>query len=213
MQVDPNIETLNLDPQVFGLPPAMPIPPRRVYQRGAKSLTWTAEDRNGDKLVYDVSYKQVNETNFKLLRSDLHDNFLTLDGLALADGRYVFKVSAKDSPSNPLSQMLAGERTGEPIDIDNTAPVVTAIGNAQIVSDKARITFESTEAASFIKRAEFSVDGSEWQAVYADDGISDSQKERFTVEVSLPKVGEYSVTLRVFDVNGNVGNARTVIRK
>jgi WD40 repeat protein len=213
MQIDPNIETLNLDPQVFGLPPAMPIPPRRIYQRGARSLTWTAEDRNGDKLVYDVYYKQVSETNFKLLRADLRENFLTLDGLALADGRYVFKVSAKDSPSNTLSQVLAGDRVSEPIDIDNTTPIVTAIGNAQIFGEKARVIFEATEAASFIKRAEFSVDGSEWQTVFADDGISDSGKERFTVEVSSPKAGEYSVTLRVFDANGNVGSARSLVRR
>jgi flavin-binding protein dodecin len=108
---------------------------------------------------------------------------------------------------------LTGERIGEPIDIDNTAPIVSAVGNAQIVGDKARITFEATEAASFIKRAEFSVDGSEWQSVYADDGISDSQKERYTVEISVPKAGEYTVALRVFDANGNVGNARTVGRR
>ncbi len=213
MQIDPNVEMLNLDPQLFGLPPAMPIPPRRVYQRGAKSLTWTAEDRNADKLVYDVYYKEVSEINFKLLRSDLRENFLTIDGLALADGRYVFKIAAKDSLSNPLSQTLTGERTGEPIDVDNTAPTVSAVGNAQIIGDKARIIFDATEAASFIKRAEFSVDGSDWQTVYADDGISDSRKERFTVEVSLPKAGEYAIALRVFDANGNVGNARAIVRR
>lgn len=212
-QIDPNIETLNLDPQLFGLPPVVPVPPRRVYQRGAKSLTWNAEDRNGDKLVYDVYYKEVSDSTFKLIRADLHENFLTLDGLAFADGRYIFKVTAKDSPSNTLSQTLAGERISEPFDIDNSAPVVSVIGNAQIIGDKARITFEAIEAASFIKRAEFSVDGSEWNTVYADDGIADSGKERFTIEILLPKAGENSVALRVFDTNGNVGNARTAVKK
>jgi predicted carbohydrate-binding protein with CBM5 and CBM33 domain len=68
--------------------------------------------------------------------------------------------------------------------------------------------FEATDAASFLNRAEYSVNGGEWQTVYADDGISDSPRERFTIEIPLQTAGEYAVTLRVFDVNGNAGNAR-----
>ena len=213
MIIDPNIETSGIDPQVFGLPPAMTIPPRKLYQRGAKSLMWTAEDRNGDKLVYELYYKQVSESAFKLLRGDLSDNFFTLDGLAVADGRYIFKVIAKDSPSNPIPQSLAGERISEMIEVDNSQPVVFVVGTTQFIAEKARVSFEAGDVTSFIKRAEYSLDGGNWQAVYADDGISDSGKERFTIEVSLPKSGEYSITLRVFDSQGNVGNARVVVNR
>ncbi len=213
MIIDPNIETSGIDPQVFGLPPAMTIPPRKLYQRGAKSLMWTAEDRNGDKLVYELYYKEVSESTFKLLRGDLSDNFFTLDGLAVADGRYIFKVIAKDSPSNPIPQSLAGERISEAIEVDNSQPLVSAVGTAQIMGEKVRVSFEANEVTSFIKRAEYSLDGGNWQAVYADDGISDSRKERFTIDVSLPKSGEYSITLRVFDSQGNVGNARVLVKK
>ena len=211
--VDPNIETLGLDPTAFGLPAAVAIPPRRAYQRGAKALQWTAEDRNGDKLEYDLYYRGVNEKEFKLLRAGLRDNFFTLDGLALADGRYIFKVVAKDSPSNPLPLALSGEKISEPMDIDNTAPQVVAIGTPQVNGDKVRLTFEATDVSSFVSRAEYSVDGGEWQSVYADDGISDSPKERYTFEVMLKNPGEYSVTLRVFDQSGNAGNARVLVRK
>ncbi len=213
MIIDPNIETSGIDPQVFGLPPAMTIPPRKLYQRGAKSLMWTAEDRNGDKLVYELYYKEVSESTFKLLRGDLSDNFFTLDGLAVADGRYIFKVIAKDSPSNPIPQSLAGERISEAIEVDNSQPVVSAVGTTQIIGEKARVSFEASDATSFIKRAEYSLDGGNWQAVYADDGISDSGKERYTIEVLLPKAGEYSITLRVFDSQGNVGNSRILVKR
>jgi sugar lactone lactonase YvrE len=213
MMIDPNIETSGLDPQIFGLPPATPIPPRKLYQRGAKGLAWTAEDRNGDKLLFDLYFKEVGDSTFKLLRADLSDNFFTLDGLAVADGRYIFKVIAKDSPSNPLPQSLAGERITEAIDVDNTQPIITAIGSPQISGDKARVSFEGTDSSSFVKRAEYAIDGGNWQAVYADDGISDSGKERYSIEVLLPKAGEYSITLRVFDSQGNVGNARILIKK
>ena len=213
VQIDPNIELSGLNPVDFGLPAAVNIPPRKVYLRGARSLQWTAEDRNGDKLQYDVFYREVSETNFKLLRENLEDNFFTIDGAALADGRYIFKIVAKDSLSNPIGLSLSGERISEPVDIDNTPPTVSADGTPQIIGDRARVSFEANDAASYLNRAEYSINGGQWQAVFADDGISDSPKERYSLEIPLKNAGEYSIALRVFDVNGNVGSARVVVRK
>ncbi len=213
IQIDPNIESSGIDPMVFGLPPIANVPPRRIYQRGARSLQWTAEDRNGDKLEYAVYYREAGETDFKLLRENLRENFLAIDGLAFADGRYIFKIMANDAPSNPLSQVLTGEKISESVDIDNTAPIVSAIGTAQIIGDKARVSFEANEPSSYLQNAEYSVNGGEWQTVYSDDGISDGQKERYTLEIPLKNAGEYTITLRVFDANGNVGNARVLVKK
>ena len=213
LQIDPNIENSGIDPTVFGLPPIVAVAPRRVYQRGARALLWTAEDRNGDRLEYDVYYREVGENNFKLLREDLRDNFLTIDGSSLSDGRYVFKITAKDSPSNPSSQILSGEKTSEPVDIDNAPPTVSAVGTPQVTGEKSRVIFEAADAASFLQKAEYSVNGGDWQNVYADDGISDSPRERYSLEIPLKSSGEYVITLRVFDVNGNVGSARALIRR
>jgi hypothetical protein len=201
-----------MDPTLFGVVVQAPSA-RRVYQRGARALQWTAEDRNGDRLVYDVYYKEANEANFKLLKENLSDTFYTIDGQSLADGRYIFRVVAKDTISNPAGQSLTGEKLSEPFDIDNSAPTVAVAGTPQIAGDRARVTFEATETSSFLNRAEYSVNGGEWREVYADDGISDSPRERYTVEISVPAAGEYSVTLRVFDANANAGNARGVVRK
>ncbi len=212
IQIDPNIELSGLDPAAYGIP-VVAVPPRRVYQRGATALQWTAEDRNGDRVVYDIYYKEVGDAAFKLLRSDLTENFISIDGQALADGRYIFKVIVRDTPSNPASTALSGERMTEPIDIDNTAPVVTASVPGQIVIDKARVTFDAVDAASYLTRAEYSVNGGEWKPIYSDDGISDSPRERYTIEIAVPTAGEYAVTIRVYDVNANSGNARVVVRK
>jgi len=211
-QIDPNIELSGLDPVVFGIPNAA-IPPRRLYQRGATSLLWTAEDRNGDKLIYDVYYKEIGDTTYKLLRGDLTDPFIAIDGQSLADGRYIFRIVAKDSPSNPVTIALNGEKTTEPVDIDNTAPTVTGSGTPQISGDKARVSFDAIENSSYLTRAEYSVNGGEWKPVYADDGISDSPRERYTIEIPVTSSGEFVVTIRVYDVNGNAGNARVVVKK
>lgn len=212
VQLDPNIELSGLDPALFGVA----VPPssaRRVYQRGARSVQWTAEDRNGDKLLYDIFYRETNEASFKLLKADLPDTFFTVDGQSLADGRYVFRIVAKDSISNPLGQSLSGEKLSEPFEVDNSAPIVKGSDSIVLKGDRAIVSFDASETSSYLARAEFSVNGGEWREVYADDGISDGQRERYTVEIPVPAAGEYSVTLRVFDASGNAGNARVIVKK
>jgi hypothetical protein len=207
-QIDPNIALSGLDPSVFGIP-VVTVQPRKVYQRGATSLQWTADDRNGDKLVYDVFYREVADANFRPLRENIEDNFLTIDGQSLADGRYVFRVVAKDVHSNPVGEALSGDRLTEPIDIDNTPPTVTVTGPP----GASRVTFTASDKSSYLTRAEYSVNGGEWRTVYPDDGISDSPDERYTVDLQSAAPGENVVTLRVFDVNGNSGNARAVLKR
>lgn len=212
IQIDPNIENSGLDLSVFGLQNP-PQPPRRIYQRGAKSLFWTAEDRNGDKIVYDLYFRQINEVEFKLLAENLQENFYTIDGSTLADGRYIFKIVAKDSLSNPVSKTLSGERLSEPFDIDNTAPTIAQIGTTQITGDTVKIVLEATDAASYLTRAEYSINGGAWQTVYADDGISDSPRERYTLDLIIKTKGDNSVAFRVFDANGNIGIIGVPVRK
>lgn len=212
IQIDPNIELSGQEPQAFGIVVAVQ-PPRRVYQRGARSFQWTAEDRNGDKIVYDVYFRENADTSWKLLKENISENFATLDGLSLADGRYLIRVVAKDSPSNPAGIALTGERVSESFVIDNSQPTVIVSGTPQVTGNRARIVFKANDRASYVARAEYSVNGGEWRTVFADDGISDGPDERYSVEVPVDAAGEYSVTLRVFDANGNVGNARAVVKR
>ena len=189
-----------------------------VEQRAEPESDWNLDtavlDVLGiDKLVFDVYYKEVSDTSFKLLRANLTDTFIAIDGQSLADGHYVFKIVARDSPSNPAGTALSGERATAPVDIDNTPPVVTAFGTPQITGDKARVVFDAMDAASYLTRAEYSVNGGEWMPVYADDGISDGPKERYTIEIGVKDAGEYAVTIRVYDVNGNAGNARITVKR
>jgi hypothetical protein len=212
MQIDPNIDTSGQPPQAFGIVVAS-VPPRRVYQRGARAFQWTAEDRNGDKLIYDVYFKAASDAEFKLLKENTPDSFVTLDGLAFADGKYLLRVVVKDLPSNTETAALRGELTSEEFAVDSTQPTVTAIGNVQVTGDRAKATFSATDTGSFITRAEYSINGGEWIPALPEDGISDSPSERYVVDVKLPTAGEYSITLRVFDATGNIGNARAVARR
>lgn len=211
IQADPNIESSGLDPSMFGI--VAQTQPRRVFQRSARALQWTAEDRNGDTLEYAVYYRSLNETSFRLLKDHVRENFYTLDGASLADGRYVFKVIASDAPDNPTSGALDGERVSEPVDLDSTPPAVRAVGSASVSGDRVRVNFEAEDATGRIKRADVSLDGGTWREVFPDDGIADSQRERFSLDLAVGGPGEHTISLRAYDNSSNVGTVSVVIRR
>ncbi|MDQ3585933.1 MAG: hypothetical protein M3407_09195 [Acidobacteriota bacterium] len=211
LQFDPNAEAAGVDPSLIG--PMPQVPPRRAFQRGAVSLQWQAEDRNNDTLEYAVYYRALNEGAFHLLKDKLRDNFYTLDGAMLGDGRYVFKVVASDAPENAIGAALTGERLSEPVSIDNTPPVVRSVGDAMLKSDRVVVRFVVEDAMGMVRRADVSVDSGEWQMVFPEDGIADSPRETYVLELPLTGAGEHTISLRAFDAGNNVGSARMVVRK
>jgi len=211
IQVDPNIEASGLDPSLFGM--IVQAPPRRLFQRSARSLQWQAEDRNGDTLEYAVYYRALNETAFRLLKDHIRETFYTVDGASLADGRYVFRVVATDALDNPSGYALSAERVSEAVDIDNSPPVVRSTGQLQFNADRVRGTFEVEDATGRIKRADVSIDGSPWREIFPDDGIADSSKERYSVDLSAAGAGEHTISLRAFDNSNNVGNISLTFRR
>jgi hypothetical protein len=208
LQVDPNLESSGLDPALFGA--VAQVAPRRLFQRGARSFQWQAEDRNGDTMEYAIYYRALNENTFRLLKDKLRDNFYTIDGATLADGRYVVKIVASDAPDNPLGQALSGERLSEPVDIDNTPPVLRTL---ETVGSGSRALFEVTDATGKIKKADFSLDGAPWTPLFPDDGIADSGLERYSVDLPVMTPGEHTISLRAFDGSGNVGTLSVTLRR
>jgi hypothetical protein len=208
LQVDPNLESSGLDPALFGA--VAQVAPRRLFQRGARSFQWQAEDRNGDTMEYAIYYRALNENTFRLLKDKLRENFYTIDGATLADGRYVVKIVASDAPDNPLGQALSGERLSEPVDIDNTPPILRALG---AVESGTRALFEVTDATGKIKKADFSLDGAPWTPLFPDDGIADSGLERYSVDLPVMTPGEHTISLRAFDGSGNVGTLSVTLRR
>src|SRR5262249_35973018 len=211
VQPDPNIEASGLDASLFGI--VVQAPPRRLFQRGARSLQWQAEDRNGDTLEYAVYYRALNETSFRLLKDHIRETFFTVDGASLADGRYVFRIVASDALDNPSGYALSGDRVSEPVDIDNTPAVVRSIGQLVVSGDRVRGIFDVEDGTGRIKRADVSIDGSPWREVFPDDGIADSSKERYTVELNVSGAGEHTISLRAFDNSNNVGSISVTFRR
>ncbi|MGB8507383.1 MAG: hypothetical protein WCD76_03180 [Pyrinomonadaceae bacterium] len=101
------------------------------------------------------------------------------------------------------------------MDVDNTPPVVRAVeGSAAVGTDgHARVRFVVEDGSGMVKRADASVDSGEWQAVFPEDGIADSPRETFALDLPVSGAGEHTISLRAFDASGNVSSTRIVIRR
>nr|MBP6823748.1 hypothetical protein [Acidobacteriota bacterium] len=194
-----------------GTSAAVVIPSRRVPQRGAISMQWQAEDRNGDSIEYSVFYRAANSTEFYPLKLNVRDNYFTVDANALPDGRYIFKIVASDAPSNPVGLALSDELETESVDVDNTPPAVTAEA-PRVTGTNAEVTFRASDATSIIKRAEFQLDGGAWKTVFPVDGIADSKREEFAVKITLPDTRAHVIAFRAFDANSNVGSTQVSVK-
>jgi hypothetical protein len=186
------------------------IPPRRLFQRGAVSLQWQAEDRNGDGIEYSLYYRNAAGTEFYPLKTGLRENYYTVEPNALPDGRYVFKVIASDALSNPAQQALTDEQETEPVEIDNTPPNVTA-DTPKITGNSVVVLFRANDQTSIIRRAEYQIDGGLWRSIFPVDGIADSKREEFSVNVQGLDSKPHVIAFRVFDGNANVGSAQVAI--
>jgi hypothetical protein len=175
------------------------------------TLTWQADDPNGDQLIYALYVKAADEQQWHLIKSKLLQNTFTLEADSLADGRYLGRLVASDSESNPPGMSREAELVSAPFWIDNTPPMVTVL-NQKVGSDGSEIHFQAEDNTSPLRTAEFAADGGDWKNIYSDDGIVDSRRESFTVKLGHLAPGEHIVTLRAYDTAGNAGVGKTVAR-
>jgi outer membrane protein assembly factor BamB len=193
-------------------PSAAPITSytRKLYQKGIQTFSWKAEDPNGDALVYDVYYRSGGDMPFRLLRKGLTDAVLAWDTTTVPNGRYVVKVVARDTPSNPEALALSGEKESASFDIDNTPPVVTA---TLASTHPERIRAVVKDDFSLIRKAEYSVDGGRWREVHPTDGINDALEETYEITLSdLVGPPPHIVVVKATDLLGNVATARVEVK-
>ena len=185
------------------MPPATSYS-RKLYQRGIQTFSWKAEDPNGDNLLYEVSYRRMNDTRWRLLRKGLTDAVLAWDTSTVPNGRYVIRVTVSDSPSNPESLALTSEKESDPFDVDNTPPSVSLI-----LVPPSTVRAVVKDDSSLVRKAEYSVDGGRWQEVHPVDGINDEMEETYEISIaSLGSPGPHVLVVRGTDLLGNASTAR-----
>jgi hypothetical protein len=183
--------------------------PRAALQQ--ITVAWQAEDPDGDRLVYSAYFRGEGETQWKLLRGDTHENSVTFDADALADGKYFFRVVASDREANPPPTAREAQLVSAPVMIDNTPPVVT-IGVVRHSGGAAHIEFEAADAASALRRCEYSLDAASWVPVAAADGVIDSLREKFVLDLTGLAPGEHLLVIRAADSANNTGTTKVILK-
>ena len=187
--------------------------PTQTLSRAAQQqllISWQADDPDGDKLVYEVDFRGEGERDWILLKKDLHDNSYAIDGDALADGRYFFKVTASDREANAPAAAKESDLVSSPVLIDNTPPVIK-VQSAKRTGAGADISFEAQDSASALRRAEYALDAGPWTPVAPVDGILDSPSEEFRLHIDTVPAGEHLLVIRVADSGGNSGLAKVAL--
>jgi hypothetical protein len=188
--------------------------PTQTLTHGAGAqiqVTWQADDPDGDRLVYSLYFRGEDEKEWKLLRANMFENSMLLDGDILADGRYFFRVVASDRPSNAATVAREDELVSSPVMIDNTPPVVT-LGPPRRTGDHLEVDADVVDQTSPLRRCEYALDAGQWVPVEAVDGVTDSPREQYHIAIDRLRAGEHLLVVRAYDTANNAGLAKVVIR-
>jgi hypothetical protein len=182
-------------------PPGGDAPPspslgRRMFQRGLRTLQWKAEDGDGNRLTYALHYRREGETMWRPLREQLTTPLYVWDTTAVADGRYFVRITASDELSNTPDRVLTGQRESDPVDVDNTPPVIA------VTVTGLQVDIRVTDGHSGVQRVDYALGGAGWQVLRPVDGLADSREERYTL--TLPSADAVTtLVIRATDVMQN----------
>jgi len=183
------------------------VPPQGFEQKGYQSVLWSAHDDNDDDLMFAIYYRGEGEQNWRLLKDKLTQRFYSWDTFAIPDGAYYLKIVASDSPSNPAQQALWDERVSERWVVANTPPQIDNLrAGSGVLNTKA--SFDATSASGPIARAQYSLDGGDWQTIFPTGLLSDAPKESYFMELPGLTVGEHTLAVQVADSFGNTTTAK-----
>ncbi len=220
-------------PHVTGSEPPAPgqprfdPPPPAVRDRDSIGVRWQAHDDNDDQLVYTVYYRGDGEARWLLLKNSLYDRYYSFDASLLPDGGYTVKVIASDAPSHSPGEALYAERVSARFEVDSTAPIIenlTAVVEGKQTGKQIHVHFRARDSFSAIKRAEYSLDGGDWQFVEPVGQLSDSKTEDYDFRVPVPQPeaappvmaestgNDHVVVVRAYDRFDNLATEKTVIR-
>jgi hypothetical protein len=129
---------------------------------------------------------------------------LPLNTTTLADGDYLLKVLATDRPSNPAGA-LTTERVSGSFRVVNRPPLLTVLDKAITVQADKSVRIEGVALHPLVAVAavQFRVDGGDWTAATAQDGIFDSQLEPFILATAPLASGVHTIEIEAQDEAGN----------
>jgi hypothetical protein len=197
--------------------------PPAIRDRDSIGMRWQAHDDNDDQLVYSIYYRGDGEPRWLLLKNNVTDRFYSFDASLLPDGGYTVKIVASDAPSHSPGDGLYAERVSDRFEVDTTAPVIDNL-SAAMDGNQIHVRFRAADSFSTIKRAEYSLDGGDWQFIEPVGQLSDAKTEEYDFRIAVPApsaappamasntANDHVIVVRAYDRFDNLATAKTVLR-
>lgn len=166
---------------------------KRYYRVGFRTLSWRAEDPNGDPMLFTVEVQRAGSDRWWAVRQDLDAVSLAIDTQALADGLYRFRLRATDAPANPAEPAEATALSSWVV-VDNTSPRITM----ERKGDEWHVTVE--DDLSPLIRVEWNRDAERWRQLSPEDGLLDGRRETFRIPAAR---GHHVLAVRAVDEHFN----------
>ncbi|TDI44846.1 MAG: hypothetical protein E2P00_04165 [Acidobacteria bacterium] len=175
---------------------------RRSWQAGKRTVRWEARDADDDPLRARLFLRADGETEFLLLAEDLHDSFYVFSEGRLADGGYVIEVEVSDSPGNTARRARATRHETSRFEVDRTPPRIESLAWKQTPSGwHFRFTVEDGRGPPQVVR--MAVDDGLLLTVLPLDGVEDTPREEYEVDLPAAAAGLHVVVVEARDSAGN----------
>ncbi len=219
----PQVPRGNSEAQGSGQPHFDSPPPSTIRDHDSIAIHWQAHDDNDDELVYSIYYRGEGESRWLLLKDGLNDRFYSFDSSLLPDGGYTVMVVASDAPSHSPGEGLYAQKVSARFEVDSTAPAIENL-TASIDGQQIHVRFRARDSFSIIKRAEYSLDGGDWQYVEPVGQLADARSEDYDFRIPVPKpvppppsiansvAGDHVIVVRAYDRFDNLATAKALIK-
>ncbi len=182
---------------------------KKKERKGYRTIVWSGEDENGDNLICSLYIRNQRESKWRLLKEKWADKIFVFETLSFPDGEYFLKIEVNDSPSNPLGREAKSEKISRIFVIDNSLPVIRNF-KAKRSGSVLKLSFSADDGFSQIKEVKFLIRPDEWHSIVPEDGICDSNQEKFDLTITLPEKFDNMIIVKVIDEQGNIGVHRAV---
>lgn len=173
-----------------------------------KQISWQATDRDGDRLVYRLFYRQRGRAPWipVSMEKPLTKTTFSWDTESVPDGWYQIKLEASDEESNPVGQALTEERISGWVKVDNTRPRIE-----QLRWEDGLLRGRAVDELSVISALEYSINGGPWRSLPSADGVLDGLVEELAARLPEVPVGTTTIAVRATDEEGNVGVTQILV--
>jgi len=174
---------------------------KTLWKKGYRTLKWSAEDANGDELLYDLEFRseadgRKGDEGWLKMAEKIDQSHYSFDATVLPDGVYRFRLRADDHLGHSAGESLQAYEVSGPVVIDHRPPTLAGVRRQEKT-----VEVEVRDTLSPVRDAVYSVDAGAWQKAEALDGLVDGRSER--LRLAIPADARL-LLLRVTDAALNV---------